>query len=275
MASSARGRIVATIVSLTVVAAYVFVTMLFVTPTNPVKSALSDVTRAASPYFAQKWNVFAPNIAKSNPQLRIQAQWRDDDGALVKSEWTNVTAVEFGAVTGNALPSRIQKVSWNALAAYLTRFRDLTTPQRAVVQDTFIERFEDGFRAKPSDQLIEQLAGLADNRGDVVDLLRYDYMLKEYATYFATATFDHEIERIRWEIFRERPNDFAQRLDAQQQFEPTITRFGWRQADDRIRADALATFEDVVARYGAGSLAAACGPAGRRACRYGCGRSSG
>lgn len=253
MATTPRSRIVATIVSLAVVAVYVFVTMLFVTPPNPVASALSGVTRSASPYFAQKWNVFAPNIAKSNPQLRIQAQWRDDEGALVKSEWINVTAVEFAAVTGNALPSRIQKLSWNALAAYLTRFRDLTTPQRTIVQDTFIERYDDGFRGKPPDQLIEQLTGLADNRGDVVDLLRYDYMLKEYATYFATASFDQEIERIRWEIYRERPNDFAHRLEADPQYDPTITRFGWRQADDRLRADALAAFDDVIARYGAAS----------------------
>lgn len=253
MARSTRGRIIATIVSFALVAVYVFVTMLFVTPPNPVKAALSDVTRAASPYFAQKWNVFAPNIAKSNPQLRIQAQWRDADGSLVKSEWTSVTEVEFGAVTGNALPSRVQKLSWNALAAYLTRFRDLTTPQRALVQDTFIERAGDGYRGKPPDQLIDQLTSLADNRGDVVDLLRYDYMLKEYATYFATATFDHEIERIRWEIYRERPNDFDRRHDAEEQYEPTTTRFGWRHADDRIRADALAAFDDVIARYGDGS----------------------
>ncbi len=122
MATSARGRIIATVVSLSVVVSYVFVTLLFVSPPNPVKTAFSGVSKAATPYFAQKWNVFAPNIAKSNPQLRIQGQWRGSDGALVKSEWINVTAVEFGAVAGNALPSRVQKLSWNALAAYLTRF---------------------------------------------------------------------------------------------------------------------------------------------------------
>lgn len=253
MATNSRGRIVATVISVVVVAAYVFVTLLFVSPPNPVKTAFAGVTRAAGPYFAQKWNVFAPNIAKSNPELRIQAQWRDDEGNLVKSEWRNITAVEFGAISGSALPSRIQKVSWNALAAYLTRFGDLTDDQQVMVQDTFIERFAGGYRGVPSEQLMDRLTSMQDNPADAVDLLRYDYMLKEYATYFATATFDQKIERIRWEIYRERPNDFDRRFDAAPQYEPSVTRFGWRQADDRMRDDALATFEDVILRYGDGS----------------------
>lgn len=201
MTRRASGRIIATLVSLLVVASYVFLTLLFVTPSNPMKSAFAGVTSAASPYFAQKWNVFAPHIAKSNPQLRIQAQWRDDEGQLVKSGWVNVTAVEFSAVAGNALPSRIQKLSWNVLASYVTCFGDLTTEQKAVVQDTFIERFGSGYRGVPAEELIDRLVALGEDRGDVLELLRYDFMIKEYATYFATATFDEEIERVRWEVY--------------------------------------------------------------------------
>lgn len=241
-------RIVATVLSFCIIAVYVFVTMLFVTPPNPVSTAFRGVSDTAAPYFAQKWNVFAPNIAKSNPQLRIQAQWRDERGVLVKSPWTNVTAIEFAAVTGSALPSRIQKLSWNALAAYLTRFRALTPPQRAVVQDTFIERFAGGYRSRQPEDLAAQLVSLADNPGAVRDLLRYDDMLKEYSTYFATARFDQTIERIRWEVYRERPNDFSRR-DDEAQYDPARTRFGWREADDTVRADALRTFQDVIARY--------------------------
>ncbi len=248
--TSSRGRILATIIGLTVVAAYVFVTLLVVTPPNPVKEAFSGVTRAASPYFTQRWNVFAPNIARSNPELRIQAQWRDEAGELVKSEWVSITEVEFGAVAGHPLPSRIQKSSWNTLGSYLRRYRDLNDAQQEIVRDTFIERHDGGYRGKPPDDLIAQLEALGDDRGDVVDLLRYDYMVKEYATYFATAWFGEEIERIRWEIVRSRPNDWEHRFDDVQQHEPTITRFGWRQADDRIRPEALAVFEDVIARYG-------------------------
>lgn len=253
MARGSRGRTVATVVSLLTVASYVALTLLLVTPPNPIKGALAGVTSAASPYFAQKWNVFAPNIAKSNPQLRIQAQWRDSAGQLVKSEWVSLTAVEFGAVAGHALPSRIQKLSWNMLASYVSRFDDLTAAQKAVVQDTFIERSDGGYRGVPPEELIDRLSALGEDRGDVLELLRYDFMLKEYATYFATATFGEKIERIRWEVYRERPNDFDHRFDEESQNKPSISRFGWRQADDRIRPESLAAFQDVISRYGDGS----------------------
>jgi len=250
MASTTRGPIISTVIGFVVLASYVFVTLLFVTPSGPVQTAFAGVTRAASPYFAQKWNVFAPNIATSNPQLRIQAQWRDDDGALVRGGWVNVTSVEFGAVTGHALPSRIQKLSWNALGAYLTRFGRLTPDQKRLVQDTFIERFEGGYRAVPAPDLIDRLDALGPNRSEVRDLLRYDFMMKEYVTAFAMAAFDTPIERVRWEIYRERPNDYERRAETARQYAPTIVRFGWRQADDRIGEDTAAVFDDVVDRYG-------------------------
>lgn len=251
MRGSSRGRIVATIVSLSAISAYVFVTLMFVTPPNPVKAAFSEVTAAASPYFAQRWNIFAPNIAKTNSQLRVQAQWRNDDGELVESDWASITALEFRAVAGSAVPSRIQNLSWTALDGYVSRFVVLTSEQRALVQDTFIERVEDGFRAKPPEQLVDLLSSLGDNRDQVVELLRYDSMIKEYATYFATAAFNEKIERVRWEVFTEQPNDFARRFEDAEQYEPRMTRFGWRQADDILRSDALAQFDDVIARYGA------------------------
>lgn len=250
MTQRTRGRTVATTVALASIAAYVLVTLLIVLPPNPVASSLSPVTKAASPFFSQKWDIFAPDIAKTNPQLRVQAQWRDESGGLVKSAWVNVTAVEFRSVVGSPVPSRIQKLSWNALGAYLERFRKLEEDQQAVVRDTFIERTDEGFRAKPSEDLVLDLAFIGDSRADVINLLRYDYMLKEYATYFATATFGKDVERVRWEIVRERPNDFDRRFDSTAQYDPTVLRFGWRQADDVIRPDVLATFDDVVARYG-------------------------
>lgn len=250
MRGSLRGRTVVTAVGLAVIAAYVLVTLLIVLPANPVSTALSGVTKAASPYFAQKWNIFAPDIAKTNPQLRVQAQWRDGNGQLVRSDWINVTEIEFGSVVGSPVPSRIQKLSWNALSDYLTRFRALEDDQRAIVQDTFIEETDDGFQAIPSDELVQKIAIIGDSRAAVINLLRYDYMLKEYATYFATAEFGEDIERVRWEIVRGRPNDFERRFDDTRQYEPTLIQFGWRQADDIMQPDVLATFEDVVARYG-------------------------
>src|SRR5688572_11830167 len=117
--TTSRGRRIAAILSAVVIAGYIFVTLVFVMPPGPVKSAFAEVRSAASPYFTQKWNVFAPNIAKTNPELRIQAQWRDESGELIKSDWVSITELEFQSIPGNLLPSRIHKSSWNAQSAYL------------------------------------------------------------------------------------------------------------------------------------------------------------
>ncbi|GGE95944.1 DUF5819 family protein [Mycetocola zhadangensis] len=246
MSSRAKGPRIAAIVALLAVAAYVAVTLIIVLPSSPMRPA---VVSAASPYFSQKWNVFAPNIMKTNSELVIQAQWRDD-GQLVKSDWVSITAIEQNSVAGSAMPSRIQKSSWNAVNAYNKRYVALTEAQRNVVRDTFIERHDGGYRAKQAEPLVSQLTEMGQNRAAVVQFLRYDYMLKESATTFATAHFDKPIERVRWKLQRERPNDFEHRFDDEAQFDPYVVVFGWRHADDLIDPETIAVYDDVLARYG-------------------------
>jgi len=245
---------IATAVALVVVAAYVLVSVAMVAPAGAFRTAMAPALSVASPYFSQKWNVFAPNIMKSNTELRVQAQWRDDDGALVKSDWVDMTALEQNSVAGHAIPSRIQKSSWNATLAYAKRYAALTSAQRSVVRDTFIQRSGDTFRAKSVDALIEQLSteGSADvgsNASAIVRFLRYDYMLKEATTNFATAYFGEDIERVRWQIHRTRPNDFEHRFKEERQFDDADLTFGWRQADDVIDPETIAVYRDVIERY--------------------------
>ncbi|MGK9147391.1 hypothetical protein KXS11_07185 [Plantibacter flavus] len=243
---------VAAAVSIAIVAAYVASTIIIVSPTTPVRSA---VVAAAGPYFTQKWNVFAPSIMKTNITFSVQAQWRDESGALVKSDWVNVTQLEQQSVPGNPEPSRIQKSSWNAMLAYNGRYLALDQAQRDIVRDTFIQRADGGgYQAKPAATLIADLDAVAEpagsGQGDVVRFLRYDYMLKEYATAFSTAYFDQDVERVRWRIDRTRPNDFEHRFSADQQFDDTAVTFGWRQVDDVIDPETLAVYRDIISRYG-------------------------
>jgi hypothetical protein len=237
-------------VALALVALYVFTSLVIVAPTSAFRSALSPLISAASPYFSQKWNVFAPNIMKTNITMEVQGQWRNDAGELVKSEWVSVTGIEQQAVPGNAIPSRIQKSSWNAALIYSKRYALLTPDQQEIVRDTFIERAGDGYRAKLVEPLIEQLQADGDNTSDIVRFLRYDYMLKEYATNFTTAYFAEDIERVRWRIMRTQPNDFDHRFEQTQQFEPRAVTFGWRQVDDVIDPETIAVYDDVIERYG-------------------------
>lgn len=237
------------IIALIVFGAYVLLSLLIVSPPSPVKTALAPVTNAAAPYFSQKWNVFAPNIMKWNSHMRVQAQWRDETGTLVTSDWFDLTQIEEGAVTGSIAPSRVQKASWNAILAYHGRYLKLNDEQRAVVRDTFIERTGDGFGAKPAEELIEELTELGESRSDVIRLLRSDNVLRQLASNAATAYFDESIVRVRWEHVRTRANDFDHRFSDEQQFAPLTETYGWRQAkvvDDAVAEEYRAVFQ----RYG-------------------------
>jgi hypothetical protein len=196
--------------------------------------------------------VFAPSIQKTNRRLELQAQWRDPSGALVKSEWVDVTSTEYAAGEGRIQPSRTVKQSANLLKTYSTRVQGLTPEQQRIMQDTFIRRADtdSGFAAKTAVSLIDQLTALdPGSRSRVITALRADYVVKEFTTYWATARFDRDVERVRWRIVTERPNDYAHRADDQAQYTPSVRVYGWREADDVIDPQALSVYRAVVERY--------------------------
>ncbi len=208
----------------------------------------SEVRSAALPYFGQTWRVFAPNIMKVNRTFEIRSQWRDDDGELVTSGWVSITDIEQTGVGGNLVPSNIRKSSWNVSGTYLQRYNKLDAAQRERVRDTFIEPHDGGFRPIPVEDLIDDIGR---DEADVVLYLRMDYMLMRYATYYATAGFGTNIERVQWRIIRERPNDFTHRFDDEPQNSPTITTFGWRQSNVGIEPEILKEYRAVIERFGA------------------------
>lgn len=249
MTTARRTQTIAAVLSICVLVGYAFVAITFTIPAAPARAAVSD---AFGPYFSQRWNVFAPHIVKTNRELEIQVQWRED-GELVHSDWVNVTDIEYGAVRGHPMPSRVSKSSWNAMQAYTTRYNALTEGQRERARDTFIESQGVGeFGAIPVDELIDLLDEDGGSRQAVVRFLRYDYMLMRFATAFGAAYFDRdadEIERVRWRIVTERPNDFLHRFDEEPQTPPTVRTFGWRQSTAEIDAETAAVFGDVIDRY--------------------------
>jgi hypothetical protein len=242
-----RGARIGAAVSLLVVALYVATTILMAVPQDATTRAL---TAPARPYFGQQWNVFAPSIQKTNRYLEMQGQWRDDSGALVKSEWIGITDAEYESGEEDIQASRTNKQSANLLKTYSQRYQALSEQQRRVVQDTFIRRTDSGFAAKTPASLVEELTGLADGTsGRVISFLRYDYVMKEFTTYWGTAYFGRELERVRWRVVTTRPNDFAHRLDEERQFTPTARTYGWRHVDDVIDPQALGAYRGVVERY--------------------------
>lgn len=233
--------IIATIVVFVVIAG----TALIVSPAGTPLRA--EVRSAALPYFGQTWRVFAPNIMKVDRTLQFRVGWLDDEGDMVKSDWVNLTQIEQRVAEGNPFPSRIQKLSWNVSATYLNRYRALDEAQQARARDTFIEPTGDGFQAIDVEELI---ADLGEDDSDVIRYLRMDYMLMRDITLFATAGFDEKIERVQWRVVRERQNDFTHRFDDEQQFDPAISTFGWRQSTVGIDPDILSQYRALIERNG-------------------------
>lgn len=206
------------------------------------------VNSAVSPYFSQNWRVFAPNILKINRTVDIRAQWRDDNNQLVHSEWVSLTEIEEQGVTGHFAPSRIHKNAFNSSQTLLSRYNDLDADQKERVRDTFIEATDDGaFQPIHVDDLIDDL-GPGDS--DVIRYLRMDYMYMRFATLYATAGFDEDIERVQWRITRERPNDFQNRFSNEKQFTDTVTTFGWRQSNVAMSEDVLEEYRNLIERTG-------------------------
>ena len=252
-----RGAAVAAALTLAITAGYVVVSGSFTFPDSPANAAVND---GFAPYFAQRWDVFAPTMQKVNTGLSIQVQWRDGTGELVHSDWVDVTGMELQAVNG-PVPSRITKDTANAVSTYLDRFDQLTEAQQERVTDTFIQRDPDGgFEPIPDDQLVDDVQSLfraGDKTGDgtaatsdaTIPFIRYDYMLTRFAAAFGQAYFGEQIERVRWRIDYQRPNDFDHRNDQTPQYSPSETDFGWRQPAEAPDPETVAVFADVIERY--------------------------
>lgn len=230
-----------------VILAVVIGTALIVSPSGTPLRA--EVRSAAMPYFTQSWRVFAPNIIKVNRTLEFRAQWRNDAGELVRSDWVPLTEIEQATISGNVATTRMSKSTWNASGTYLTRYNALNSEQRTRVRDTFITSDgEGGFRPIPSEDLIAEM-GPGD--GDVVRFLRMDYMLMRHTTLFATAGFGERIERVQWRVVRERPNDFQNRFREDEQFPLRTTTLGWRHSNVRIDDSVIEAYRSLIERHGA------------------------
>ncbi|MFB2556160.1 DUF5819 family protein [Herbiconiux liangxiaofengii] len=252
MRTTQKGRLagIATGVTLALVAGYVVVSSSFTLPSLPTNSAVAD---GFAPYFSQRWDVFAPKMLRTNSALQIQVQWRDENDELVKSDWVDVTGMELNAIDYDPMPSRISKNSVNAAVTYLTRYDELNDAQQERVEDTFIERSDDGgFQPIPDEQLVDEIEALGDDGtddGDVVPFIRYDYMLTRFASTFGQAYFGHDVERVRWRVQFDRPNDFEHRTDDERQTPQSELEFGWRQPAEAPDPEKVAVFADVIGRY--------------------------
>ena len=71
-------------------------------------------------------------------------------------------------------------------------------------------------------------------------------MYMRFATLYATAGFDKDIERVQWRITRERPNDVRNRFRDQEQYGDSVTTFGWRHSNVDMPEEVLDEYRKLI-----------------------------
>ncbi|WP_426733641.1 DUF5819 family protein [Glutamicibacter sp. 2E12] len=235
-------RLVAVIVALVMVLGYSAVAVsMAVEASNPVK-------RELSPFFSQKWNVFAPNIQKRDYYLEVRSRSYDDDGKITESEWIPVTEVERLLNKGSLAPSRIQKLSQNTTSVYLSRFNKLKTDQRETARKNFVSVDGKNRNVMSDSEVVKAIQGEEKNSSRVVNFVRMDYMLVRYATVYAEAYTGEKARDVQWRIIGDRNNDFNHRFMDDKQFETSVRTFGWRAADASPYELAVEHLENMIER---------------------------
>jgi hypothetical protein len=69
-------------------------TLLYLTPLNPVKLALSGAINSyMQPYFAQNWHLFAPNPVDTSRVITVSCRLSQAQGQPVETEWYDVSTL--------------------------------------------------------------------------------------------------------------------------------------------------------------------------------------
>lgn len=251
MKSQAPKARIMTAAATLLVALYVLVSLIIVIPSKA-PAPFSALESSATPMFSQSWRVFAPNIMKVNANLQAQAQWRDETGEIVTSEWVDITEIEQRSVAGSISPSRVSAATWNAASNYSSRYNRLNTEQREIIRGTFVQVDKAGnYSAKSTQSLVDQLSQHGTNSGQIRNILNYDALLTEFTGTFIETYLGHNVEWVKWRIHRSKPNEFQHRFEAKQQSTPTVVEFGWRQFDHTVAPEVSKVFQDLLTRHGA------------------------
>lgn len=101
-------------------------------PPNTYSRAVEPSTAHLGAYFAQNWRLFAPNPVASDRTVRFQGAY-EEGGRLVTTDWVDWTAVELDLVRHRLVGGRAGYVTNKMFGSLGSRYRDLDTVQREVV----------------------------------------------------------------------------------------------------------------------------------------------
>ncbi|OPC82072.1 hypothetical protein B4N89_14995 [Embleya scabrispora] len=95
------------VLAILVTLVHVFFVFLHVAPSNALSQEYQKETGTwIYPYFEQNWALFAPNPMSENFRVQAQSRVRGPDGAVVESDWSDLTLDDLNHIRGNPYPSK-------------------------------------------------------------------------------------------------------------------------------------------------------------------------
>lgn len=100
----------ATAVVVVAVAIHLAMAFLSVGPPNTLTKRHGEaVDDYIYPEFDRNWKLFAPNPLQQNIAVQVRAEIRTEDGGILTSGWTDLSAQDGAAIRHNPLPSHTQQ----------------------------------------------------------------------------------------------------------------------------------------------------------------------
>lgn len=196
-------------------------TVLFLTPSNPVRSAAQpELDGYMRPFFAQNWRLFAPNPLTNNEHLLVRAQVTDSaTGETITTEWFNITEFETAHLRHNPTPSRLSKTSTNVYRRLSSARNSLSSEQRTVLDGDYSDGGWDRMR--------QELRDAGASEGNIGALVRVEQAASAYTTAVARGLWGSDVLAVQIKLLRQPAVPFDQRLDG---FVPPAveTTPGWR-----------------------------------------------
>lgn len=245
--SSASSRTVvqraALVVVTALVAFHMFSTFLWSAPTSEINEKASPVTsRHMYPFFAQNWQIFAPDPQSVDLRVWVRATTKDEAGVETVTEWANLGDIFNEQVRHQVLPTRTWRIPVSMNRFYTTSYSSLEGQQQAVVHADHVTA--EGTSGRQD--LTKALLGTGMSVSAMDDYLLSEDSLYEFGTLAAMDLWpDAETVAIQMSTSTQGVVPFEQRLvPGIQRPEEQFTRLGWRDPSP-VSPEARAGFSGV------------------------------
>ena len=201
--------------------------LLWVAPGNPMRDAVGTVRLAnyINPHWEQSWSVFAPTPRRISDSVRIRAVMKEKGKEPKATEWVDVTADVTAKVRYDMTPARIEEATRRLGARVNGVMFNFNATQRELVKA--------GYITTSTKDLAEALNKTRGNgRGTPDQVQQYitaDESLRRFATAYASARWDGEVQQIQYLVGYQMVPAYASRNEVKLSEVPVRTWItGWR-----------------------------------------------